>query len=104
MVRDGGALLALTPVVLGIVRSGVSFPRPLARALGYELSFALLSIGAAWTVYEPSLIGVPCAIWTFWLVQSGFALVPGAVRDPSPTTDPFDRAHRQALSVLERRR
>lgn len=104
LIRDGGTLLVLTPVVLGIVRSGVLYPRPLARALAYELTFALASVGAAWTFYEPSLIGVPCAIWTFWLVQSAFALMPSAVREEAASVDPFERAHRQAVAVLERQR
>jgi hypothetical protein len=102
LIRDGGTLLVLTPVVLGIVRSGVLYPRPLARALVYELGFALFSVGAAWTSYEASLIGVPCAIWTFWLVQSAFALMPSAVREEAASVDPFERAHRLAVSMLER--
>lgn len=104
LIRDGGTLLALTPVVLGIVRSGVLYPRPLPRALAYELSFALISVGAAWSVYEPSLLGVPCAIWTFWLAQSAFTLMPSSVREEPGNVDPFERAHRQALTLLERRR
>lgn len=104
VIRDGGTLLALTPVVLGIVRSGVLYPRPLPRALMYELAFAMVSVATAWTFYEPSLVGVPCAIWTFWLVQSAFTLMPSSVRNEPANVDPFERAHRQAVSVMERQR
>ncbi|MEO8183607.1 MAG: hypothetical protein ABI895_32650 [Deltaproteobacteria bacterium] len=97
-------VFALTPFVLGIVRSAILFPRPLARALFLEGCCNVLALGAAAFFYDASMIGTTFALWAFWLLQAGFALAPG---DPDATPeaagDPFEAARARALAVLERR-
>jgi hypothetical protein len=98
-------VLALTPFVLGVVRSAVLFPRPFARAVFLEACCSLLAVCLAATFHDASVVGTTFAIWAFWLVQAGFALAPGepATPPPSPGGDPFDTARARALAVLERR-
>jgi len=98
-------VFALTPFVLGIVRSAILFPRPLGRALFLEGCCNVLAVGAAAFFYDSSVIGTTFALWSFWLLQAGFALAPG---DPEATLeaagDPFEVARARALAVLERGR
>ena len=98
-------VFALTPFVLGIVRSAILFPRPFARALFLEGCCNLLAVGAAAFFYDSSVVGTTFALWAFWLLQAGFALAPG---DPVATLeaagDPFQTARARALAVLERGR
>jgi hypothetical protein len=98
-------VFALTPFVLGIVRSAILFPRPFARALFLEGCCNVLAVGAAAFLYDSSVIGTTFALWAFWLLQAGFALAPG---DPEATLeaagDPFEAARARALAVLERGR
>jgi hypothetical protein len=95
--------LAITPFVLGIIRSTVLFPRPLARALFLELGVSALALLVAAVFHDPSPIGTTFAVWAFWLVQAGFALAPG---EPAPgrqaVGDRFELAHARALAILER--
>ncbi len=67
----------LTPFVLGIVRSAILFPRPLARALFLEGCCSVLAVALATLFHDASVVGTTFAIWAFWLVQAGFALAPG---------------------------
>jgi hypothetical protein len=98
-------VFALTPFVLGIVRSAILFPRPFARALVLEACCSVLAVSLAVFFQDSSRVGTTFAIWAFWLVQAGFALAPGEPRaaPPSQVGDPFDAARARALAVLERR-
>lgn len=101
---DALVALAVTPFVLGVVRGAVLFPRPFARALAYEMGLAAASGLVAALFYEPGLVGVSLSAWGFWLVQAGYALVPGRPpRFAEAGVDPFEQAHAAALAVLERR-
>jgi len=95
--------LAVTPFVLGIVRSAVLFPRPLVRALFLELCVSVAALLVAAFFHDPSPIGTTFAVWAFWLVQAGFALAPG---EPAPAreaaADRFELARARALAILER--
>jgi hypothetical protein len=98
-------VFALTPFVLGILRSAILFPRPFARALFLEAGCSLLALGLAAFFHDAGIVGAAFATWAFWLVQAGFALAPG---DPGPpgereVGDPFDTARARALAILERR-
>jgi hypothetical protein len=97
------AIFALAPVILAIARSAFIYPRPFARALVYELLVNGLATIAALVLYDRSAIGAAFSLWSFWLVQAGFALVPGAAHACADPIDPFDRAHAAAIAVLERR-
>ena len=102
---DSGPKLALavTPFVLGIVRSALLCPRPLVRALFLELCVSVAALLVAAFFHDPSPIGTTFAVWAFWLVQAGFALTPG---EPEPALEPagdrFDVARARALAILER--
>lgn len=95
--------LAVTPFILGIVRSALLFPRPLVRALFLELAVSAAALLVAAFFHDPSPIGTTFAVWAFWLVQAGFALAPGEAAPPrEAATDRFERARARALAILER--
>jgi hypothetical protein len=94
--------LALTPFVLGIVRSAISFPRPFARALFLELCVSALAVALAAFFHDTSVVGTTFAVWAFWLVQAGFALAPGEPQRAREDADAFEAAHARAIAVLER--
>jgi len=97
--------LALTPLLLGIVRSALLYAQPFARALLVESGLGLASLLAIVFFYDGGLLGTVLAAWAFWLVQSAFALIPRESRPPDDRpVDPFDRAHAAALTILDRRR
>jgi predicted membrane metal-binding protein len=96
-------VFALTPFILGIVRSAVLFPRPFARALFLELCVSGLALLLAAFFHDASVVGVTFAVWVFWLVQAGFALAPGeAQAAQQDADDAFEVARARALAVLER--
>jgi hypothetical protein len=96
-------VLALTPFVLGIVRSAMLFPRPFARALFLELCVSALALCLAAFFHDASVVGTTFAVWAFWLVQAGFALGPGEPQRGREDPDPFEAAHARALAMLDRR-
>ena len=51
----------------------------------------------------PTLLGAAFAVWAFFLVQGLFFLA-GGVREresPEPQIDPFERARKRALALME---
>jgi hypothetical protein len=97
-------VFAITPFVLGIVRSAVLFPRPFARALFLEACCNLLAVAVAAFFYDASVVGTTFALWAFWLLQAGFALAPGEPEARlAAAGDPFEAARARALAVLEGR-
>jgi hypothetical protein len=83
-----GALIAL-----GLTRSAVLYPRPFARALAFELALALPSATAFAVLHDGAPIGDSLAVWSFWLVQSAFALLPGKTGEGHGLErDPFEAA------------
>lgn len=96
---------ALTPFLLGIPRSAMLFPRPWARAVWLEFAFSTTAFVVAFCFSDGALVGDSLAIWTFWLVQAGFAVAPGEARKPDgEAADPFEVAQGAITAVLERRR
>ena len=96
-------VFVLTPFVLGIVRSAILFPRPLARALFLELCVSGLALALSAFFQDASLVGETFAVWAFWLVQAGFALAPGEAQPAQENEgDAFEDARARALAVLER--
>jgi len=90
-------------VVLGITRSALLHPRPFARALGCEVVLALPAAGALALLYDGSLLGSALAVWSFWLVQSAFALLPGRDVARAPDApDPFETAAAAAERLMQR--
>jgi hypothetical protein len=114
LVVGGGSLSALAvgcAVAIGALRSAWlrRDPRKATPAVrGIAIEAVLIGVGlvfAAWLgggTFHP----VPLAIWGFFLVQSAFFAIGGpaaqAAREaPHGDIDPFDAAHRRAMSLLE---
>ncbi len=101
--KSGNEFLFMSVLVLGWVRSGVCFHKPLWKALGAEI---LVGLGGAAMVagFAPhSLVGWSAGVWMFFLVQSLYFLLTGEEDDPDEeevVLDPFERARRQAEDVL----
>jgi hypothetical protein len=93
-----GALIAL-----GLTRSALLYPRPFARALAFELALALPSTIAFALLHDGAPIGNSLALWSFWLVQSAFALLPGQVDGSAGLErDPFEAAISAADELMQR--
>jgi hypothetical protein len=89
--------------VLGLARSALLYPRPFARALAFELGLGLLSVAAFALMHDGGPIGNSLAVWSFWLVQSAFALLPGSMRtDDTLERDPFETAVAAADALMQR--
>jgi hypothetical protein len=91
--------------LLGVVRSALLYPQSFPRALLLEAVLAGVGLGAVLLFHDGSLVGSVFSMWSFWLIQAGFALraVESSSR-PEPAGDPFDRAHAAAVVILEQRR
>lgn len=102
---DLDAMVVLGPLLIGIVRSGILYPRPLSRALLFEAVCGLAALVLAALVYERDPWSTACAVWSFYLVQSVFPLTLSNVKVPCPPpVDPFEAAKANAESVLARAR
>jgi hypothetical protein len=87
---------------LGLARSALCYPRPFARALAFELLLALPSACAFALLHDGRPIGNALAVWAFWLVQSAFALLPGASRPASHIArDRFETAAAAAERLMQ---
>ncbi|HET8936799.1 MAG TPA: hypothetical protein VFN67_25320 [Polyangiales bacterium] len=100
VVRLESALLGAL-VTLAIGRSLLTGPRPLARVLFFEIALGALAFGAFAAFRDQRLIGDALAVWGFWLVQSGFALIAhsAAVREQI-AVDAFDAARNAAERLM----
>lgn len=90
-------------VILAVARSGLLYRSRPARALLIE---GLLGAGGmlfAYALAEPTLLGTALGIWGFFLVQSLFFLAGGvqARREEAAGVDPFERARKRALALME---
>jgi hypothetical protein len=101
--RSTRDFLLLLVLVLGWVRSGVCFRKPLWQAVGAE---ALVGLGGAALVgfFAPHSMAVwALGVWMFFLVQSLYFVLTGDVGDEEETEvalDPFEKARRQAEEIL----
>ena len=98
------AAFAVMSLLLGISRSAILHPEPLARALLVEAAFGSAGFTALVLCYDGSLTGAVFGLWSFWLIQAGFSLVPEEASSPDEqSVDAFERAHAAALALLDRR-
>jgi hypothetical protein len=95
---------AVMSLLLGISRSAILHPEPFARALLVEAAFGSAGFTALVLCYDGTLAGAVFGLWTFWLVQAGFSLVPEEPSTPDEqSVDAFERAHSAAVALLDRR-
>jgi hypothetical protein len=98
---SAAAMLGMT-VLLGLMRSGFLFPRRLARALAVELGLGSVAGVLAGALAGPSSLSLGIAVWGFFLVQSLFFVIGGLeVGAPAVTEGAFEKAHRQAVTLME---
>ena len=91
-------------VVLGVSRSGFLYRTTAARAVVTEGALIVGGLLFAYSLSGPSLRAIVLCVWSFFLVQSLFFLVPGARHRTQDATrgDAFAAAHARALALLER--
>lgn len=103
LLKTGNDFLLFLVLVLGWIRSGVCFKKPLWKALAAE---AVTGLGGA----APIAFFIPhstllwaLGVWMFCLVQSLYFLVTGELgetEDSKIEVDPFEKARRQAEEIL----
>ncbi|HLV19535.1 MAG TPA: hypothetical protein VKZ49_01585 [Polyangiaceae bacterium] len=88
---------------LAVARARLLFRREIERPWRLELCLTTAAFFAAWLVLEPTLERIALAVWTFWLVQSGFLLWVGERRlsKNRVAADPFDVAARRATELMD---
>ncbi len=93
----GGAL------ILAVARSGFLYRGKPARTLVIEAGLIVGGLLFARMFAGSTLLGAALAIWAFFLVQSLFFLAGGVrEREPEePRVDPFERARKRALALME---
>ena len=76
---------------------------PLGRALLVEASLLAAGLAFAKALAGSSVSSVALAVWGFFLVQSLFFLAGGTAARPEEefAEDPFDRARREAVRLME---
>jgi hypothetical protein len=102
LLRTPGDLVVALAVTIAVVRSGVLYPAPHARAVLRETALVFGGLALARFLAGSTLLSIGLALWGFFLVQSLFflfAVAPGGVGVQS---DPFEEAHRRALALLDR--
>ncbi len=102
--RPSEAILGAA-LILAVARSGFLYRGRPARTLVIEGGLVLGGLLVARALAGPTLLGAGLAIWAFFLVQSLFFLA-GGVRERAPEEpriDPFERARKRALALMEER-
>ncbi len=100
--RPSEAILGAA-LILTVARSGFLFRGKPARTLLLEGVLIFGGLLFARALAGPTLLGASLAIWAFFLVQSLFFLA-GGVRERAstePRIDPFERARKRALALME---
>jgi hypothetical protein len=92
-------------LVLSYARERILFRGRFEHPLQIELAVGALSVIAAETIVDRSLDGIGTSIWTYWLVQSAFFLVPSRHGDgATPQEDPFEAAVGRATDLMDNTR
>ena len=100
--RPAEAILGAA-LIVAVARSGFLYRAGPARAVVVEAVLVFGGLLAARALAGPTLLGAGLAIWAFFLVQSLFFLIGGVRERPpdEPPIDPFERARKRALAVME---
>jgi hypothetical protein len=90
--------------VIGWIRSGICFKKPVGSGLLTELLLGF-AVGILLTVFEPhSAFGWALGAWMFFLVQAMYFVLiqhTGVSQEYPITMDPFEQASRQAEAILD---
>ncbi len=100
--RPSEAILGAA-LILAVVRSGFLFRGKPARTVVLEAALTFGGLLFARALVGPTLLSAGLAIWAFFLIQSLFFLA-GGVRErevDEPRIDPFERARKRALALME---
>ncbi len=99
----GVVVLYASPILLGIVRSGLLYRTKIGRAFAIEAMLFLLATSVAQLLAGSTVQSYGLAVWGFFLVESAFFLFAGASSHPESGSaeDPFDRARREATRLME---
>jgi hypothetical protein len=92
--------VALT-LVVALVRSGVLMRQGAVRGLVVEMACGACSLGLAYALYAPTVVGAALSLWGWFLVQSCFYLL-AAIRPRrhAGVADPFDVSRSRLLELL----
>lgn len=101
--RDPAVVALGAAIGIGLARSALLHRRSTPRAIATEATLLGAGLLLARFLAAPGLLGVALALWGFFLVQSVFFAIGGASerRGDAGAIDPFDRARRQMMEVLE---
>ncbi len=100
--RPAEAILGAA-LILAVARSGFLYRGKPARTAVLEAALIFGGLLFARTLTGPNLLSTGLAIWAFFLAQSLFFLAGGVrEREPDePRIDPFERARKRALALME---
>lgn len=93
-------------ILVALVRSGLLHGRwhglrGSGRAVAIEAVCGVASLGLAYVLYSPTLLGAALSLWGWFLVQSCFYLLVGVTPRRRPgDSDPFDLARARLLELL----
>ena len=90
-------------LIVAVARSGFLYRGKPARTVVVEAGLVFGGLLAARALAGSTLLSAGLAVWAFFLVQSLFFLV-GGVRERPPDEqgiDPFQRARKRALALME---
>ena len=102
-VRSTSELAIALAAIIGIARSGWLYRAAPARAVVIEATLLGGGLLFARHLVGPDLASAALALWGFLLIQSLFFVIGGvrSQRSAPGQIDPFEEAHRRALTLLE---
>lgn len=101
--RSGHDFMFLSVLVLGWVRSGVCFHKPLWKAISTEALVGMGGLALVGYFLPHSMVAWALGVWMFFLVQSLYFVLTGDLGDTEEaevSLDPFEKARRQAEEIL----
>jgi hypothetical protein len=101
--RDPAVVTLGAAIGIGLARSTLLHRRGAGRAIAVEVTLLGVGLLLARFLASPGPLGIALALWGFFLVQSVFFGIGGTSerRTEIGTMDPFERAKRRAMEVLE---
>jgi hypothetical protein len=103
LARDPAVVALGAAIGIGLARSALLHRRSAGRAIATETLLLGAGLLLARFLATPAPLGIALALWGFFLVQSVFFAIGGTSerRAENGALDPFERAKRRAMEVLE---